>query len=173
MFHVKHFGGRATSHSAIRFSKNSILASRATVILSAAGLAALFVLLAVRWPQIPEQAITHYGWNGMPDGYEGKATLLFCPLMALGILVLLTVVEQFPHAWSVGVEVTDNNRAAVYSFYKILLAVLRPVSVFGLAGITVFEVFGSALPVWYLPVFLVALFVPLIIVLALVHRAAE
>lgn len=59
-------------------------------------LAGMFVAAAVAWPRVPERMPVHWGIDGTPDRYGGRAEgLLGLPLVALGLYVGLRVLPRF------------------------------------------------------------------------------
>jgi len=58
-------------------------------------LLAPFVFIAIYWDQFPEQIPTHFGLDGKPDDYGGKAFgLLLLPLLNLGMYFFFLVIPK-------------------------------------------------------------------------------
>jgi uncharacterized membrane protein len=67
----------------IRFSA----AAKILEAISWVALAALIVIPAIWYGQIPEETPTHYGFSGMPDHHSGKGALWMLP--AIGVVMFL------------------------------------------------------------------------------------
>lgn len=87
----------------------------------AIGLVALLLLvlqvylIIQYWPDLPERLPTHYNFRGEPDDYGSKTSILFLPLIGLGLFVMMTFVALNPHTMNMPVRVTDENREQVYA----------------------------------------------------------
>ena len=57
-------------------------------------LAFLYPLL--KWNQIPDTIITHWGFSGQPDGWGPKGTIWIIPIVSLVLYLPLTILERFP-----------------------------------------------------------------------------
>ena len=121
-------------------------------------LVGLTAFLALYWGRIPEEVPMHYNAAGEIDRWGGRGTLLVLPILAWGLYLLVTVVEQFPAAWNTGVKVTEENRARVYAVLAHLVSTVKFLMVVIFAWITVQSAQAQALPGWFLPAFLVLLF---------------
>ena len=84
--------------------------------LLAIGLVLLQVYLVFQyWQLLPERIPTHYNITGEPDAYGAKTTLLFLPLIGVGLFVMLSVVALNPQNMNLPVKVTEENRELVYA----------------------------------------------------------
>ncbi|MPN18614.1 hypothetical protein SDC9_165975 [bioreactor metagenome] len=70
----------------------------------------------------------------------------------------ITLVERYPQAWNTGVTVTEENHARVYRILKNMIAVIKMLMLAVFASITVLSSLALRLPIWYLGVFLLAVF---------------
>lgn len=66
------------------------------LLISAGCVAAMFAVSAWAYPRLPDTPIAvHWGLNGQPDGYAGKAqALLMMPILAAGLSLLLALMPQ-------------------------------------------------------------------------------
>ena len=71
-------------------------------------LAFLYPLL--KWNQIPDTIITHWGFSGQPDGWGPKGTIWIIPIVSLVLYLPLTILERFPSVWNVPVRTTQKNQ---------------------------------------------------------------
>jgi hypothetical protein len=58
---------------------------------SAAFVAASYILLAQRYPDLPNRIPIHFGFRGRADGWGGKAFLWMCPAFSLAFAVGIIV----------------------------------------------------------------------------------
>lgn len=72
--------------------------------------AAYFIWLAFSWRRLPEVLPRHFGIDGEPDSYGGKAILVIVPVVALILFLFLSYAEKHPEIWNYPVKVTDENR---------------------------------------------------------------
>lgn len=134
-------------------------------------LAGTAVFLAAYWHRIPARVPMHFNAAGQIDRWGSQAELLILPVIAWLMYGLLTVVEQFPSAWNTGVKVTEENRERVYALLAHMLSTLKFLMVVLFAWITVWCALARPLPVWFLPVVLIALFGDMIYWLVRLFRA--
>lgn len=62
-------------------------------------IAAMFVAVAIRWPNVPDRIPVHWNAAGEVDGYGGKFVgLLMLPLITLGLYLLLRYIPRIDPA---------------------------------------------------------------------------
>lgn len=127
--------------------------------------------LALYWQYIPSEVPMHYNAAGEIDRWGSKAELLILPVIAWLLYGMMTVVEQFPGAWNTGVKVTEENRERVYALLGRMLSTMKLLITAMFAWITVWCALARPLPVWFLPVVLVAVFGDMAYWLVRVFRA--
>lgn len=94
------------------------------------GLAFLLILLQgylllQYWSDLPERLPMHYNFRGEPDSYGSKLSILFLPLIGVGLFVMMTFVAMNPQSMNLPVKVTDENREQVYAQGVRFVHVLR------------------------------------------------
>src|SRR5579862_2084713 len=77
------------------------------------------------WTQMPAQVPTHFGFNGTPDAFGAKSSLLVLPVVTLALYGLLSVLSFFPQAFNYPVEVTAGNRERLQGIALGLLGWLK------------------------------------------------
>lgn len=82
-------------------------------------------LLMQYWAELPERLPTHYNFRGEPDAYGSKASVLFLPLLGIGLFVMMTFVALNPQSMNLPVKVTDENREQVYAQGVRFIHILR------------------------------------------------
>ncbi len=148
-------------------------------LLEAMALLGFMVLLgfaAYHYPKLPETIPTHYNKAGMPDEFSAKASFLMLPAIALFIYFMLGMVSLIPHQFNYTVKITHANALKQYTMAIRLVRYLKAVIIWMLFYIcfaTVNVVAGSVsgLGLWFLPVVLGGMFLPVIIYLALAYRS--
>lgn len=139
---------------------------------------ALFLLtalwLVLRFPGIPEQIPSHFGFSGEADAWRAKG-FLFILLGVDAVLYLgLTLVARLPaRIWNTPVEVTEKNRDFVYGTCLSLLLVTKLVLTGSFSYILMQSIGQRSLGGWYLPVFLLLIFAPMIYYLVKCVKGAK
>jgi len=77
---------------------------------AAVGLALQIGVVWYFWSAAPAQIPMHYGFNGQPDSYGSKSSMLALPVITLVLYAFLTILSFFPQGFNYPVEVTDRNR---------------------------------------------------------------
>ena len=118
--------------------------------------------LIVGWNSFPDRIPVHYNAAGEIDRWGGKGELIFLFVMTSILYIGITLIQRFPQIWNTGVQVTQENRERVYRILMYMLETLKLLMVAGLTFLTVYSMTGKNLPVWFLFVFMGALFADLI-----------
>jgi hypothetical protein len=79
--------------------------------LALAGLVFQIAVVRYFWNQMPQRVPTHFGANGLADGYGDKSELLIEPVIAFFLYGMVTALSFFPQSFNYPVAVTDKNRA--------------------------------------------------------------
>ena len=116
------------------------------------------VYIAARWSSIGDTVPTHFGFDGQPDAWGDKSSLLFMPILTIVLYLLLSITELFPKIWNFPVELTEANRDKMIAISLDMVIVLKLMLVVIFAFITWLSIDFGYLPVWFLPVYMVALF---------------
>lgn len=119
--------------------------------------------LIVGWNSFPDRIPAHYNAAGEIDRWGGKGELIFLLVMMWILYIGITLIQRFPQIWNTGVQVTQENRERVYRILMYMLETLKLLMVAGLSFLTVYGMTGKNLPVWFLFVFMGALFADLIL----------
>lgn len=125
---------------------------------------ALNVYIILRYYNVlPDTIPRHYGAAGVPDGYAGKSSLFFIPIVMLSLNILLTVLSRFPHTFNYAVEINEENAKVQYHAARIMMIIMKAeiVCCFTyIEGKTVMVALGKAkgLGIGFLPVFLILVF---------------
>jgi len=128
------------------------------LIVSLLCLVGVVVYLIVMWSRIPDQIPAHFNAAGKVNRWGSKSELIVLPIISWVLYGFITLVERYPQAWNTGVTVTEKNRARVYRILKNMIAVIKMLLLAVFASITVLSSLVLRLPIWYLGVFLLAVF---------------
>ncbi len=121
-------------------------------------LVGLVVYLIAAWSHIPDQIPAHFNAAGEVNRWGSKSELIVLPIISWVLYGFITLVERYPQIWNTGVTVTEENHARVYRILKNMIAVIKMLMLAVFASITVLSSLALRLPIWYLGVFLLAVF---------------
>ncbi len=132
-------------------------------VLALMGLAAGLLTVFLSWNGLPDKIPTHFGLAGTADAWGGKGSLFILPGMVLGMYILLSIVERFPHTYNYLCEITEQNAEVQYRNARMMIVCLKTgiVWLFGyIEWVTVQVAMGKAagLGASFLPVFLLLMF---------------
>ena len=127
---------------------------------------AIWVLTISNYSNLPDTIPIHYNGAGQADGFGGKGNILTLPLIATVLFIGLTILNKFPYVFNYTTNITADNALRQYTNATRLLRYLKfiIVVIFGLIALqTIRNVNGQAsgLGVWFLPLTLGLIFIPL------------
>jgi len=130
-------------------------------------LLALWGLTISHFSTLPDTIPTHFNASGEADGFGSKASIIGLPVIATLLFVGLTVLNRYPHIFNYPTAITEDNALRLYTLATRMLRYLKLVLVLVFGGIefmTIQHAAGEAsgLGVWFLPLTLVLVFLPLI-----------
>jgi uncharacterized membrane protein len=94
-------------------------------ILSVLGLLLSYYFLLSSWSSLPDKIPTHFGFDGAPDAWGSKMTLLLMPILATVIFAILTVLSRFPHTYNYPWRLTEQNAERQYRLARMLLTAVK------------------------------------------------
>lgn len=124
----------------------------------------MWVYLWLFWPSIPEKIPTHFGVLGQADAWGSKITLIFPAIITTVLYLLMAILAQFPQIYNYNsIKITEENAEAQYRNARTMMLWLNAQIVgifFYIQWRTVDVAIGNSkgLGLWFLPVFLVAMF---------------
>ena len=126
----------------------------------------VWVLTITNYSNLPDIITTHYNAAGVADGFGEKWMILTLPLVATVLFIGITIINKFPHIFNYPTEITAENALRQYTNATRLFRFLKliVVLIFGLIAFkTIQNGNGQAegLGVWFLPLTLGLIFVPL------------
>lgn len=130
-------------------------------------LLALWALTVINYSSLPDTIPTHFNGAGEADGFGRKASILGLPVIASLLFIGLTVLNRFPHIFNYPSTVTQDNALRLYTLATRMLRYLKLVLVVVFGGIEFMTIQNATrkaagLGVWFLPLTLVLVFLPLI-----------
>ena len=130
-------------------------------------LLAIWGLTITHFSDLPDTIPTHFNATGEADGFGSKASIIGLPLIATLLFIGLTVLNRYPHIFNYPSPVTQDNALRLYTLATRMLRYLKLVLLVVFGGIELMTIQhatgkGAGLGVWFLPLTLVLVFLPLI-----------
>jgi uncharacterized membrane protein len=127
----------------------------------------LWVLTFSHFSSLPDTIPTHFNTAGEVDGFGSKASIIGLPVIASLLFIGLTVLNRYPHSFNYPTAITQDNALRQYTLATRILRYLKLVLVLVFGGIEFMTIQnatgkGAGLGVWFLPLTLVLVFLPLI-----------
>ena len=126
----------------------------------------LWGLTITNYANLPDTIPTHYNGAGQADGFGGKATILTLPLIATVLFVGMTILNKFPHIFNYPTNITQDNALRQYTNATRMIRYLKLIIVV-IFGLIAFKTIQNAngqtngLGIWFLPMTLGLIFIPL------------
>ena len=130
-------------------------------------LLALWTLTITNYSSLPDTIPIHFNATGQADGFGNKVSIIALPVIASVLFIGLTVLNRYPHSFNYPSAITEDNALRLYTLATRMLRYLKLVLVLVFGGIefmTIQNATGktAGLGVWFLPLTLVLIFLPLI-----------
>jgi uncharacterized membrane protein len=130
-------------------------------------LLALWVWTGTSYSNLPDTIPTHFNAAGEADGFGRKASIVSLPVVASLLYIGLTLLNRVPHSFNFPTPVTQDNAQPQYTNATRMIRFLKLILVLVFAGISYQTIqqangTGEGLGLWFLPLTLVLIFVPLI-----------
>jgi len=93
--------------------------------LAATGLLLLLLLPAVYYDELPDIIPRHFNGAGEVDGYGPKSSLWALPAVGLGLYILLTLINRWPHIFNYPVAITADNAEKQYRLATRLIRIIK------------------------------------------------
>lgn len=88
-------------------------------------LIATWYYAATAYSDLPEKVASHFGINGEPDAYAGKSSIWALPAVASLLWMLLSIVNQFPHAFNFPYQLTKENVERQYRMAQRFIRIMK------------------------------------------------
>ena len=128
---------------------------------------AIWILTLSHYNALPEIIPTHYNAMGKADGFGEKEHILTLPLVATVLFIGLTILNKYPHMFNHLGEITEENARFQYTIATRMLRILKIVIVINF-GLIVYSTIQNvqqntdSLGGWFIPIFFVSIFTPII-----------
>jgi len=97
--------------------------TRVLEILALAALLSMFAGVWMRWDELPDRYPTHFNAKGQPDKWGRKHGTLVLPVIASGVLLLLTAISRLnPRFYNVPVKMDRENPAVQAELRQMIVA---------------------------------------------------
>ena len=142
-----------------------------------AGLGFFLGFVIYHFPKLPEIIPTHFDGSGHADEFGNKNTFLVLPGITVFIYVLLTLINQVPHIFHYPGKITPSNALRQYTLATRMIRILKTILIwtfFYVCNRTILVINNpaSGLGIWFIPVFIACLFIPIIIYFILALKKA-
>ncbi|MGB6083348.1 DUF1648 domain-containing protein [Moheibacter sp.] len=136
---------------------------------------AIWVLVLVSYPSLPESIPTHYNGTGEADAFGSKSSILGLPLVATALFIGLSILNQYPHTFNYPDKIIEENARYQYRNSTRMLRCLKLVIliIFGMATyLTIRNAHQETAQIgkWFLPLTLGLIFIPVICFLIRAYR---
>jgi uncharacterized membrane protein len=130
-------------------------------------LLALWIWTGTSYSSLPDSIPTHFNAAGEADGFGRKASIVGLPVIATLLYIGLTLLNRYPHIFNFPTPVTQDNALRQYTNATRMIRYLKLILVVVFGGIS-FQTIqqangtGEGLGLWFLPLTLVLIFMPLV-----------
>jgi len=136
----------------------------------------LWIITVLSYASLPEIIPTHFNASGQADDEGSKMVLFFLPVIGTLIFVAMTVLNYYPHIFNYPVAITTDNAQKQYSNATRMIKVLKlSIAVTFTLLVLLIATAGSSgngsLGIWFLPVVLALVFVPIAFFLYKAYKA--
>jgi uncharacterized membrane protein len=128
---------------------------------------AIWVLTITNYSSLPDTIPIHWNGVGKADGFGGKGFILPLPIISTILFIGLTILNKYPHVFNYPTNINEENALSQYTnatrlirYSKFIVVVIFGIIV--LQTISYVNGFSGGLGVWFLPLTLGLVFVPLI-----------
>ena len=139
---------------------------KAVEILGWFSLLAIWIFTIASYSNLPDTIPIHYNGAGKADGFGNKINILILPFIATILFVGMTVANKFPHVFNYPTKITEENALRQYTnatrmmrYLKLVLVVLFSLIAFKTIQNTRGQ--SAGLGVWFLPLTMSLIFIPL------------
>jgi uncharacterized membrane protein len=138
----------------------------------------VWIFTTTHFNQIPDIIPIHFNGAGQADGFGGKATIFTLPIISTLLFLLLTWLNNFPQLFNFPTNITKENALQQYIFATRLIRYTKVIVVviFGMIEFkTIQNVNGKAdgLGIWFLPIAIGMIFIPLIVYVIISKKAQK
>ncbi|NJN42526.1 MAG: DUF1648 domain-containing protein [Flammeovirgaceae bacterium] len=96
-------------------------------IIGLAGVISMITISLINYQNLPEIIPIHFNALGEPDGYSDKAVLWIVVACALGLYILLTILQNYPHKFNYLIDITKENGERQYRNAILMIRTIKTV----------------------------------------------
>jgi uncharacterized membrane protein len=136
--------------------------------LSLLGLVFIWIFCIAEYAKLPEIIPTHFNVQGEADDHGSKASIFILPAIISLVYILLTILNKYPHLFNYPQTITADNAKEAYTKATQLLRIIKLIIIV-FTVIIMLDMVRSAkdghskLTWWIIPVFILAMIIPVII----------
>jgi uncharacterized membrane protein len=154
---------------------DSTIVKRMLEIVSIAGILYIIYVLVQGWDSIPDRIPAHFGLDGHPDAYAGKASLLSLPSVSFLLYLVITILDRYPHMFNYLWKITPENAYRQYQLARAMLSAMKAEVIWIFDYIVVISIRIStgkaeSLSPLFLPIVLIVIFGPICIYLYISYK---
>jgi uncharacterized membrane protein len=98
------------------------------IIIEVIGIMAIFIMFLILnkyWLLLPDIIPTHFGISGKPDGWGGRESLFFLPVLGTFMYTGMWFLSKYPHIYNYTVTITEENAPFQYLMGRKIINWLR------------------------------------------------
>ena len=127
------------------------------------------------FPKLPETIPSHFNVSGQPDNYESKSFFWILPGIGLFVYILLTLINLIPHKFNYLVKITPVNALIQYTMGTRMVRYMKMIVIwlFFFIDFSIIQTIdhpSKGLGIWFMPVFLAFIFIPMIVYFILSYK---
>ena len=109
------------------------------------------VWVACRYAAMPDKIPTHFGADGVIDGYGGKSMIWGLLAIMWVLIIVMSVTELFPRHWNIPFNVTKENHSRMMTLTWHFISTTKLLVACLFAYLVVMCVRGENLLAWFAP----------------------
>jgi uncharacterized membrane protein len=153
-----------------KVTKTNLKPTRSDKIIEITGyvvLLAFWITIIISYKDLPEQIPIHYNALGEVDNYGNKTSIFILPIIGTFLFVFLTLTSKNPENFSYSIKITAENAERQYKNAVKMMGVMKIIVIIlffliEYETITISNKKSEGLGVWFLPIMLGLIFVPVI-----------
>lgn len=135
-----------------------------------------WIMTALNYSNFPNSIPTHFDFAGTPDGFGEKSTIFVLAVLSSVLFIGMTILNRFPHIFNYPTKITSENAERQYTIATRLIRYLKLIVVFTFSTIGLMTLLTtnnklSGLGIWFLPLFIGIVIIPMIYAIVKLFRA--
>lgn len=123
----------------------------------------MIAYLIINWSNIGDNVASHYNSVGQIDSWGSKSSLIILPIIAIMVNISMSGILFCPQALNIPVKITEENYVKVYDLTRDLMNFTKTSISILFLYITIMSANGRSLGIWFLPICLALVFIPMVI----------